>query len=238
MVLDHGDDSVVAADFHRNGVARDGVGPILAFVVGAHQAIVGGHQQRIASHGDFIDIEPRILSRGFDQFKHIVDELVKAGADEAVIVALLIEAIELHAIVTIAGTHIDDTIGILSHAADHQGEVAHLMPGDAVVIGLVDAATFGADVNLAIGMAFVKSVVVKDSRGLATHVVGAHSKPIERLVGIVPCCRSLHCLKHVGRINQASVLVSAKTAHKALRIVVLGARNIVSTLVSNSQSLA
>ena len=50
-------------------------------------------------------------------------------------------------VATVAGTHIDDTVFILHHGADHKVEVAHLMPGNTIVVGLIDATTLGADIN-------------------------------------------------------------------------------------------
>ena len=87
-------------------------------------------------------------------------------------------------------------------------------------------------------MALVESVVVNDSSGLTTHVVRTHANPIKRIVGCISRCLSLLSPKHVSRVNQASVLVSAKTAHKALRIhSCLCARDIMSSLVSDSHRL-
>ena len=110
-----------------------------------------------------------------------------------------------------------------------------MVPSDAVVVGLEDTTTLGADVNDAVGIAMgVLLVVINDGSGLTTHVVRTHVDPIQRVAVGLLRSRSLHGLEHVGGVDQASLLVSAETAHIAFRIVGLLARDIVSALVSDN----
>ena len=229
--VDRSEDGFVATDFHHISSACDSFVPSLTFVVRILQTVIGGSEDNITGHGDVVDIEPIVTIGGDNGSKDIVDELVNARADEAVIVTLLAQTIVSGSAATVAGTHINDTVGILGHATDHQVHIAHLMPSDTKVVRLVDTAALSADVN------FIRLVVENDSCRLTAHIVGAHANPIQRVIGCISHGRSLHCLEHVSRVDQSSVLVRAEAAHKGFRVVGLLARDIMSTLVSDCHRL-
>ncbi len=167
-------------------------------------------------------------------FKHIVNEGVESRTDKAIVITLLAQAIVSGCITAVTGTHIDDTVFILRHTTDHQIKATHLMPSDTMVVGFIHTASFRANIDNTIGVTIFFSVVIQDCRGLTTHIVRAHINPIEGIIGSTLCCWCLHSLKHVSGINQARLLVSAETAHKAFRIACLLAWDIVSTLVSDN----
>ena len=241
--VNRGDDGVVGTYLHFHCVAFNSHGPILALVGGILQTIGGGGQNHVADDDDVVHIEPFVSSRS-NQLNHFVIvsgfDGPNARAHEAVVITLLAQAVVGGSAAAVASADIDDAVIVLRHAADHQILIAHLMPSDAIVVGLVDTTAHGADVNHTVGhVACIQCVVIQNSRGLTTHIVRTHVNPIQRIVGCVSRNRGLHRSQHVGRINQAGVLIRAKAAHEALRIrCCVRARDIMSALVSNGQTLA
>ncbi len=230
--VDSGNDSIVGSHFHRNGVAFDGNSPGLTFIVGILKAFGCSGNDGIASNGNIVDIVPLVSARRLDQFEHVVGQGVETRANEAVVVTLLVKAVMSCSSAIITSANIDNTVSILSHAADHQVKATNLMPSDTIVVGLVNTATFGADVD------HIGFVVINDSRCLTAHVVGTHSEPIKRVISSISRNRGLHGLEHISGVNQTSQLVCTKASHEALCIHCrLSARNIVSTLVSDGHRL-
>ena len=238
--VNSGHDGVVAGDLHLNGHAFDGSFPSLALVGGIPEAFVGGGQQIVARNGQIVDEEPFVSGRRHNAGHGIVVsgiDGIKTRANETVVITLLIKAVVSSSVVAVAGANVDDAVSILNHATDHEVNIAHLMPSDTIVVGLVNTTAHGADVNDTIGAALcIQSVVIQDGIGLTTHVVRTHADPIQRVVGSVSRCRGLHGPEHVGGVNQAGVLVGTKAAHETLGSRRgLCARDIVSTLVSDNR---
>ena len=152
---------------------------------------------------------------------------IETRTDKAVVIALLVQTVKGCGFgSTVASTDINGTVFTLNHAADHQVLVAHLVPSDTKVVGLVNAAALGADVH------DVRILVKQYGCGLTTHIVGAHANPIKVAIGALVFV--LHGFEHQSGVNKACVLVSTKATHKLLsRCISLCTRHIVSAIVSN-----
>ena len=244
LAIDRSDDGIFTAnpDFGSIAIQRLSLPifiniccqmPSMTFVIGILQTFGCSNQNVNANDCDVIDIKPFFLSGSNNLFHGVVIlgiDSPNAAADEAVIITLLAKAVVVDIVATVTRAHIDDTIFGLRHAADHKVRFAHLMPSDTVVVGLKDATAFRADIDN-IGL-----VVIHDCHSLTAHIVGTHVNPIQRIVGSVLHSGSLHGLEHVGRVNQARVLIGAKATHEALRIHCgLCARHIVTAVVSDSE---
>ena len=229
-------DGTVAEDLHCHSFAFDEGRPSGTLVGGVLQTFARGSIKCVARSGQVIHKRPssHVIERG-SRGSHLVDVALSVNhidtcADEAVVVALLAEAIVFSRLATaVTSTDIDDTVSVLGHAADHQVLVAHLMPSDTSVVGHMHAAALRADID-PMGL-----VVVKDCCGLTTHVVGTHADPIQ-IVSIGCFGLILSGLQHQSGVNQTCVLVGTETAHEAFsRFISLSARHIVTAIVSDSE---
>ena len=93
------------------------------------------------SRGDVVDEEPFVGGRSHHLPHGIIVfgiNGINAGADETVVITLLVETIVGSGRATITRANINDTVGILGHATDQQVLIANLVPGHTVVVGFVD----------------------------------------------------------------------------------------------------
>ena len=144
LLVDGGNDGVVFTDSNLSTNTFNGNLPSLALVGGILEAFVGGSQEVVTSNGDVVDEEPFVGGRSHHLPHGIIVfgiNGINAGADETVVITLLVETIVGSGRATITRTNINDTVGILGHATDQQVLIANLMPGHTVVVGFVDTST-------------------------------------------------------------------------------------------------
>ena len=125
--VNRGHNGTVAESLHFHSNAFNKSSPSGTLVGGVPQARIGSGEELIARNGKVVDKRPirngieRRLSGGHQGEVAFGINGIDARTDEAVVVTLLAEAIVFsrHA-ATVAGTHINETVSVLGHAADHK----------------------------------------------------------------------------------------------------------------------